>query len=57
MPTKIYIITKIESEYAYLKEENTENNEELFIAMYLLPEGCDVGTRLFYNFPDFEILL
>ena len=54
MENKTYIITKIESEYAYLKNENT--NEELFIALALLPTGADVGTRLKYSFPDFEII-
>lgn len=56
MTTKIYIITKIEGEYAYLREENSTNPEELFIALYLLPMGSDIGTRLSYSFPDFTIL-
>ena len=56
METKIYIITKIEGEYAYLRDANDPNEEELFIALYLLPLGCDIGTRLEYNMPDFSIL-
>ena len=54
--SKIYIITKIEGEYAYLKDEKDASAEELFIALYLLPQGTDIGTRLLYDFPDFTIL-
>ena len=56
METKVYIITKIEGEYAYLRNENDIESEELFIALYLLPIGSDIGTRLLYEFPDFSIL-
>lgn len=54
MENKIYIITKIDGEYAYLKDEST--SEELFIALALLPSGADVNARLRYSFPDFEII-
>ena len=47
METKFYIITKIESEYATLKDEG--NGDELFIAMALLPCGSDIGDRLKYE--------
>ena len=57
MTTKIYIITKIEGEYAYLRDESSENAEELFVALYLLPQGVDIGTKLLYDFSDFSILL
>ncbi len=54
METKIYIVKTIEGEYATLVEEST--NDDLFIAMALLPPGVDIGTRLSYIFPDFEII-
>lgn len=54
METKIYIISKIDGEYATLRDE--EGGEELFIAMALLPLGVDVGTRLGYEFPDFTVI-
>ena len=54
METKYYKVTKIEGEYAYILEENTEN--EIFIAMALLPEGVDVGTRLKYELFEYEII-
>ncbi len=44
METKIYIIEKIEGEYATLRD--TESGDELFIAMMLLPSGADIGNRL-----------
>ena len=44
METKHYILTKIDGEYAYL--QNTETGDEVFIALYLLPEGADVGSKI-----------
>ena len=53
MDAKIYKITRIEGEYAYLQDES---GEELFIAMALLPYGVDIGTRLKYENLEFEIV-
>ena len=53
MEAKIYILTKIEGDYAYLTDEG---GEELFIAMLLLPVGVDVGSRLKYEDMSFEEL-
>jgi len=41
-----YILDRIEGEYAYLKDIRT--GDEIFIALALLPEGSDVGSRLHY---------
>jgi len=54
MEPKDYIIKKIEGEYATLVDEKTK--EELFIAMALLPAGCDVGTRLHYELLEYTIV-
>ena len=43
MEPKDYVISKIEGEYAHLKD--VESGEELFIAMALLPLGVDVGRN------------
>ena len=40
MEPKDYTISRIEGEYAYLKDDVT--GEELFIALALLPTGADV---------------
>ncbi len=53
MESKIYTVTKIEGEYAYLTDEG---GEELFIAMALLPFGVDIGTKLKYENFEFEIV-
>jgi len=53
METKVYIITKIEGEYAYLADDA---GEELFIALALLPQGADIGTRLKCENFEFEII-
>ena len=50
MEPKDYIVAKIEGEYATLRD--TASGEELFIAMALLPEGVDVGTKLHYEMLD-----
>lgn len=54
MENQIYIVKRIEGEYAYLLRET--DGEELFIAMALLPDGTDEGMRLEYDFPNFSIL-
>ncbi|MBQ4066959.1 MAG: hypothetical protein IJD22_04870 [Clostridia bacterium] len=48
-----YTVFRIEGEYAYLRDEK---GEELFIAMALLPPGCDEGTRLHYENFSYEIV-
>ena len=48
-----YTVIKIEGEYATLKNDE---GEELFIAMALLPLGVDIGTKLHYEFPEFNIV-
>ena len=44
METKFYTLTRIEGEYAYLKDKDSDN--EIFIALALLPEGADVGSEI-----------
>ena len=44
METKHYILNRIDGEYAYL--QNVETSDEVFIALYLLPEGADVGSKI-----------
>ena len=47
METKYYVLSKIEGEYATLRDDKTK--DELFIAMALLPMGVDIGSRLHYE--------
>ncbi len=53
MERTLYVITRIEGEYAYLREKNDASSDEIFIAMALLPDGCDIGTCLYYEASEF----
>lgn len=48
-----YKVTKIEGEYATLTDIQT--GDELFIALFLLPEGTDIGMKLHYENLAYEI--
>lgn len=48
-----YTVDRIEGEYAYLKD--SETGVELFIALALLPEGTDVGSRLHYEMMEYTL--
>ncbi len=50
MEERIYKVSKIEGEYAILIDE--KSGDDLFIALALLPEGTDLGSRLLWK--DFE---
>lgn len=52
MEEKHYTVSRIEGEYAYLSDEN---GNEVFIAMALLPQGVDIGTKLKYEMFSYEI--
>ena len=56
MEPKNYTVTKIDGEYAYLRDESGACAEELFIALALLPPGTDTGSRLHYEFPEYTLL-
>lgn len=53
---KYYTVTRIEGEYAYLRDNNAPDTEELFLALALLPPGTDVGTTLHYINFTYEIV-
>lgn len=55
MEPKEYVVEKIEGEYAYLKRTDVQNDNELFIAMALLPAGIDIGTELHYECMEYTI--
>lgn len=48
-----YEVTRIDGEYAVLTDIDTGG--ELFIALFLLPDGTDIGTRLHYETLCYEI--
>lgn len=56
MLPKDYTITKIEGEYAYLRELDSNNTDEIFIALALLPMGVDIGTKLHYEMLEYTVI-
>lgn len=53
MEPRDYTVKHISGEYATLIDEN---GDELFIALSLLPEGTDEGSRLHYEAFSYELL-
>ena len=56
MEPKDYTLMKIEGEYAYLRPDGGTAADDLFIALALLPEGADLGSRLHYELFEYTIL-
>ena len=56
MEPKNYIVVKIEGEYAYLRDLDNPKEDELFIAVALLPYGIDVGTKLHYEMLSYTVI-
>jgi hypothetical protein len=57
METKYYIVTSIDGDYAWLTRTDTDKEEEpVFIARALLPEGTGEGTKLRSEFLQYEIV-
>jgi len=54
MEPKDYILDRIEGEYAYSKDVNSEN--EVFIALALLPMGADIGSRIHFEMFEYTLL-
>ena len=53
MEPKDYTVVKIEGEYAYIRADG--ENDDIFIAMALLPPGVDLGTKLHYEMMEYTI--
>lgn len=54
MEVKNYTVSRIEGEYAYLKDDESLN--EVYIALALLPEGTDLGSRLHYEMLEYTLI-
>ncbi len=54
MEPKDYIISKIEGEYAYLKDIESDN--EIFIALALLPQGADIGSKIHFEMFEYTLV-
>ena len=56
MEPKDYTVVKIEGEYAYLREDGTNGESDVFIALALLPSSTDVGTRLHCEMFEYTVI-
>ena len=54
MEPKDYVVKSISGEYAILTD--VDSGEELFIALALLPEGTDEGSRLHYEMLEYTLV-
>jgi len=54
MEPKDYTVDRIEGEYAYLKE--VTDGSEVFIALYLLPQGTDVGSKIHFEMFEYTLI-
>ena len=54
MEPKDFILTRIEGEYAYLKDVETDN--EIFIALALLPYGADIGSKIHREMFEYTLI-
>ena len=54
MEPKDYILTRIEGEYAYIKD--VESGNEVFIALALLPMGADVGSKIHFEMLEYTLM-
>ena len=55
MEPKDFTVVEIEGEYAYLREVGAAAGNERFIAMALLPDGVDIGTKLHYEMLSYTL--
>ena len=52
-----YVVESIEGDYAYLRRTDIyDRGEPMMVAMALLPEGTDVGTRLRWENLVYEVI-
>ncbi len=56
MEPKDFIVVKIEGEYAYLRDIKGECDEDMFIAMALLPPNVMIGTKLHYEMFQYTVI-
>lgn len=54
MEPKDYILNRIDGEYAYLKDIESDN--EIFIALALLPEGADIGNKIHQEMFEYTLI-
>lgn len=56
MEPKDYTVVRIEGEYAYLRADGDGADNDVFIALALLPTGVDLGTRLHFEMFEYTVI-
>lgn len=56
LTSRIYRVNRIDGDYAYLLQEDSENAEEKCVARALLPAEISEGSRLLYECLQYELL-
>ena len=56
MEPKDYTVVKIEGEYAYLRPDGGGEEDDIFIALALLPLETDIGVRLHYEMFTYTVI-
>ena len=56
MEPKDYLVIKIEGEYAYLHDISGTCEDDLFIALALLPQGVTINTKLHFEMFEYTIV-
>ena len=56
METRFYEVVRIDGDYAYLKRTDKIEDELFIVARALLPEAIDEGTKLKYEWLQYEII-
>ena len=56
MEPREYTLVRIEGEYAYLREDGASPDDDIFIALSLLPMGADEGSRLLFENFSYTLL-
>lgn len=56
MNTFRYVVESLDGDYANLLREDVPDGEPKLVARALLPPETDVGTRLLYEWMQYEII-
>lgn len=51
-----YVVESMAGDYAYLRRTDISGEEPMMIAIALLPEGIDIGTKLVWKNLVYEII-
>ena len=53
---RLYVVARIDGDYAYLMEEGAEGAEEKCVARALLPEEIAEGSKVKYEMLQYEMV-